>query len=84
MEPTQFIVASVSTRENVDEMDLPPLYKVIDPDVLNAFIDSPADASATIEFTYYGYDIIVSGDGTILVNEQVAGPVRSAEQGLTS
>lgn len=52
--------------------ELPPLHETIDPDALNALVDSPGAAgrsAVTVEFVYCGYDVTVDGTGQVTVTE---------------
>lgn len=71
MEMVTRIIIEISERENVEFTDLPPLREAIDPDALQSLIESPQDDGITINFTYYGYDITVSGNGSIEVDDVI-------------
>lgn len=62
------IVRQVAAHEGVDPTDLePPLYDVVDPDALDALLDSSRtnaeSFSLCVEFDYHGYEISVQQDG---------------------
>lgn len=60
-------VAAVTGRE---AMQLPPLYNTIDPEALDAIIDSVStDASSVCRFTYEGCRITINGSGEVSVEE---------------
>ncbi len=61
------IARAVAEREDREVTELPPLYDVIDPDVLRAFVESGTDTGATLRFTYCGYDVVVRDDGRVEV-----------------
>lgn len=71
--PSETIVEKVAARESVDPVDLSvPLFEVIDPDAMNTLVrtvdQQPSDYPFQIKFTYYGYEITVSGDGSVNVS----------------
>jgi hypothetical protein len=72
--PTEAIVKRVAALEGVDHTELVPLYECIDPDALNALVRwaEPSARPLQIEFTYHGYDVAVTGDGVVHIDEDVA------------
>lgn len=64
------IVRTVADREDDDVTELPPLYDVVDPDVLQSFVESRTEAGATFQFTYSGYDVVVRDDGHVEVESR--------------
>ncbi|UPV99123.1 hypothetical protein M0R88_11360 [Halorussus gelatinilyticus] len=71
---SQSVVEAVAEAEDVDPMELsPPLYEVIDPDALDqVFAASPTNGrmDGQVTFTYNGYEVTVSGDGYVSVEER--------------
>lgn len=65
------IVQAIATELDVDELDLPPLYSVVDTDALDALVGSTSrgDAGLSIEFGYSGCLVTVHGDGAIDVED---------------
>jgi hypothetical protein len=61
------VLETVAAAERVDPVDLPPLSDTVDPEALNDLIRERAGerASATVAFEYYGYEVTVSGPGTV-------------------
>jgi hypothetical protein len=64
------VVSAVAAHDGVDETDLPPLYDAVDPDALDALLgsvrtDGPDEAS--VSFEYAGHTVVVSDDGTVLL-----------------
>lgn len=57
------VIQRVATATESDELDLPQLYDVIDPDALDTFIEQLADGQIT--FTYAGYEVTVTSEKTI-------------------
>ena len=54
----------MAIEENVPPDELPPLYDAIDPELLESL-----PKSGTVEFPYQGYTVIVTGDGTVTVQD---------------
>lgn len=71
--PSRAIPKRIATLEGVDLTELDPLYNAIDPDALDALVGASGqnDSPLQIEFTYHGYDVAVTGDGTIHIDEDV-------------
>ena len=66
--PVYAVVSAVAEAEDVDPVDLPPLYNAIDPEALNALFTSRNDtAVATVEFEYAGYTVAIHGTGEVVV-----------------
>jgi hypothetical protein len=66
---TSAIVQQVATATDTEVTQLPSLYDRIDPDALEAIVESTG-ASATslsIAFEYAGHHVTVTGDGTVHV-----------------
>ncbi|RQG99658.1 HalOD1 output domain-containing protein [Natrarchaeobius oligotrophus] len=68
------VVRAVAEREGVDPVELsPPLCRAVDPQALDALVPASGDESdgglESVTFTYQGYTITVSGDGSITVVE---------------
>lgn len=63
------VVDTVARARDVDSLDLPPLYSVVDPDALNALFsrtpDRPTPADGTVTFPYAGYSVTVRSHGTV-------------------
>ncbi|WP_324663839.1 HalOD1 output domain-containing protein [Haloarcula sediminis] len=57
------IARKVASREGTSPTALRPLYEVIDTDALRRVMDSTGDVR--VEFTYSGYAVAVTGDGSI-------------------
>ena len=69
--PSDAVLEVVAAVEGCDPTELDvPLYECIDPDALDAVVDSPL--SRRIRFTYHGYELAVDGDGTVTVVGAVA------------
>lgn len=58
------VVNQLADAQGLDPKDLPPLTHTIDLEALDTLIDSvPSDA--TVSFSVDGYDVTVTGDGTV-------------------
>lgn len=78
-QPSQRIYEAVADQEDASPAVLdPPLAEAIDPDALDAFVDSVAAASqpdtAVVAFTYQGYSVAVYPDGTTQVTPAASSP----------
>jgi hypothetical protein len=62
----QTIVSQVAEIAGRTPGDLPPLYEAIDPDALEALVDSAPD-STVVSFTYHGCAVTVTGGRTVRV-----------------
>ena len=67
------IVQNVADEEGTEVAELPPLYDTIDPDTLRAFVDSSLGESTTVEFSYCGCDVTISGGGNVAVSNIKSG-----------
>lgn len=70
MDLTYTIVQKIADRTETDPLDLPPLFDTIDPDVLQDLVKSSEEATTTIRFDYCSYDVQVSGNGNINVEDR--------------
>lgn len=71
--PSQAIVERIAALEAVDHTELDPLYEVVDPDALDTLVGTTgqSDTALQITFTYHGYDVAVTGDGVVHVDDDV-------------
>lgn len=61
------VVRAVAAAEEVDPISLhPPLYRVVDPDAVDALFRDATDC--VVRFTYRSHDVEVHADGTVLVD----------------
>ncbi len=66
--PVFAVVSVVADAEDVDSVELPPLYDAIDPEALNGLFTSRSESSVgKVEFQYAGYDVVVRGTGEVEV-----------------
>lgn len=73
-EPTQRIVQAIADAEGVEPVDLdPPLFDVLDGDLLNALVSSNEtnadEPSLELSFEYFGYTVHVAAGGTVSVSK---------------
>lgn len=70
--PSTRIVTAVASKADVDPIDLPPLYDVIEPDALDRFVrcsNGDAASEVSVTFSYTDHTVSVYGDGDIDVEE---------------
>jgi hypothetical protein len=73
--PTQRIVQAVADSEGVEPVDLdPPLFDVLDGDLLNALvqsnIESTDEPNLEVSFEYLGYDVHLAAGHSITVEKR--------------
>lgn len=66
------IVEGITDCKDSDMTTIEPLYTTIDPELLEQFVESSTDGSATIDFVHSGCRISVSGCGTVVVCDEHA------------
>lgn len=69
--PTVGVLDAVATEKGVDSTALPPLADSIDPEALDALLDSMDDADradAHVQFGYYGHTVQITPDHTVTVD----------------
>lgn len=62
---TERIVTRIAEASGTEETDLPPLYDTIDPDQLDALVQSLEDGR--VSFTYAGYEVTVDSETEITI-----------------
>lgn len=70
-QPSMQVIEAVASEERSRPEELSPLYAAIDPDALDALLDSVGNSGngvIRVEFTYEGYLVTVSGDGRVDVS----------------
>jgi hypothetical protein len=72
--PAAAVVEAVAEESDCDPAELATLYRVIDPDALEAFLDprSGTEADRRVEFDYAGYAVAVTDDGLVEVTRAEA------------
>lgn len=69
--PSEAVVETVASREDVDPTELTPLYESIDSEALDSLVEAEErdDGIRQIAFTYHGYRVTITGDGVVDVDE---------------
>ena len=66
------VIEAVAEAEDVDPIDLRPLYDSIDPDALDSLfrfrLDGGVAADAHLAFVYHGYEVSIHDDRLLLRN----------------
>src|SRR6056297_2581954 len=68
--PTEIIVEAIAEAAEIDPVDLPPLYEIVDPAALNQFFgehDGAAQTDALLSFQVKTWNVFVRADGRIRV-----------------
>ncbi|MFC6716021.1 HalOD1 output domain-containing protein [Natrialbaceae archaeon GCM10025810] len=66
--PVVAVISAVADAASTEMLALPPLYEAIDPEALNdLFTARPGAPDCSVSFRYAGFDVVVSGDGTVQV-----------------
>lgn len=68
----QVTVQKIADLEGVGPLELEtPLYEAIDPDALESLVTDAITGerrdNIQVEFQYYGYDIVVDGEGEVAI-----------------
>lgn len=64
---SQQVVEALARADNIDPLAMTtPLYDVIDPDALNAVLDT--DSPVEVTFEYDGHTVTVESDGRVTVD----------------
>lgn len=70
------VVQAVAGSEDVDPMQLQPLYDVIDLEALDALFQRTADGApattGSVRFAYAGKTVVVHSDGSIQVGDTLS------------
>lgn len=65
------VVAAVADARDVDPLELPPLFNVVNPDALDQLFtyghSDEAGVSEQVVFTFAGYKVVVQSDGEVTV-----------------
>ena len=65
LEPSTRLVLAVADRTGTPVEELPVLHDAIDPEALDRLAAGEREASFEVRFEYAGFDVAVTGDGTI-------------------
>lgn len=63
------VVSALADHTDTDPLAMEPLNNVVDVDALATLVGSGTDIEIT--FTYDGHDVLVNGDSTVVVDDQV-------------
>ena len=80
---TERVIEAIATKEGVSPVELsPPLYEAIDPDALEACLQtSPSNTGeVSVTFTYNGYHVTATSTGDVTVERDDAVEVSGAEK----
>ncbi|MFC7142230.1 HalOD1 output domain-containing protein [Halosimplex aquaticum] len=67
---SETVVSSVAAHKGVEEMALPSLYDVLDPDALDSLFDTPGPTQGgRVRFHYAGCIVVCESDGTVDVRD---------------
>lgn len=66
--PSEKVVKAVAAKTGTDPLELPPLYETIDPDALDALVESSGERSLQLEFQFAGRHVVVDGTGGVGVS----------------
>lgn len=69
-EATVAVVSAVGRAEGVHPLELPPLYSVIDPDVLESVVRSEVGDEYWVAFSYCDYRVEVDSSGVVTVTPE--------------
>lgn len=69
--PSVRVIEAVDDATDADLLSMEPLYETIDPDALDAMVESGIDGHVRFEFN--GHDVTVYGDGTVVVDGRTTG-----------
>ncbi|WP_224450510.1 HalOD1 output domain-containing protein [Haloprofundus salilacus] len=69
--PSQAVVERIAALEETDQAELDPLYETIDPEALDTLVETTerSNSSLQIQFTYNDYEVTVTSDGIVSVDE---------------
>lgn len=74
--PTQRVVRAVAELEDVDPIDLEPLYEAVDPSALDALFprtdDGDPATAGSVQFGYAQHTVVVHSDGTVRIDDSIA------------
>jgi hypothetical protein len=66
------VVEAVADRKGVSAQDLSPLFRIVDPDALDALFSAwsrTADQTGHVQFEYEGHTVIVDSSGRVGVSK---------------
>lgn len=74
VDPCVAVMEAMSQLTGQSEIDLPPLYRAVDPDALNTICGDTNSESTypnTVSFVYTSVHVTVRGDGVVFLDEEV-------------
>lgn len=75
---SETVVRAVAQATGTDVLELDPLYYVVDPDALNRLFDADGTSQPSpmeLTFTMAGCEVVVRGDGEVVVTPPADGDV---------
>lgn len=63
------VVETIAEAEGVDPLQLPPLYRAIDPAILEMLVEEQHNGIRHVEFEYLDYRILVADDGMLQIRQ---------------
>lgn len=66
--PSEKVIQEVAAKTGTDPLELPPLYETIDPDALDALVESSGESGLQVEFQYADRHVVVDGTGGVGVS----------------
>ena len=64
--PSTGVIETIAVAANCEPTAIEPLYETLDPDALDAVIQSGAGGT-TVQFVFAGYDVTVHSNGAVAV-----------------
>lgn len=61
------VVLAVAEIEDLDPLDMTPLYHAVSPDLLEQMATADHRVTGDLMFNYYGHRIVVDSDGGVVV-----------------
>lgn len=66
--PSTRIAKRIAELEGLEQPEMvQTLYDVVDPEALDELVSTTSAKQLSVEFTYYGYDVTVWGDGQVSI-----------------
>jgi hypothetical protein len=69
--PSLAAVRTIADHDGVDLTELPPLGRAVDPDALDAVLESPSKGGepVSVSFQYAGYEVTLRSDAEVRFSE---------------
>lgn len=65
--PSEAVVRAIAQTKGISPVEMPALYEIVDPEALDAIFKGRN--LSYIQFSYYGYKVIVVSDGRIIIQD---------------